>query len=112
MVPYHGEQSSCFIFSDFHIFFQVGLGMLVIVFVVMVQLLVDWGRGTAWGLPLQRPPRSPRSRGLQGIQGLQGLQSLQGLQGLLGVQGVQGLQGLQVLEGLQGLQGLKDLQGL
>ena len=47
MVPYHGEQSSCFIFSDFHIFFQVGLGMLVIVFVVMVQLLVDWGRGTA-----------------------------------------------------------------
>ena len=47
MVPYHGEQSFCFIFSDFHIFFQVGLGMLVIVFVVMVQLLVDWGRGTA-----------------------------------------------------------------
>jgi len=26
---------------------MVGLGMLVIVFVVMVQLLVDWGRGTA-----------------------------------------------------------------
>ena len=26
---------------------QVGLGMLVIVLVVMVQLLVDWGRGTA-----------------------------------------------------------------
>ena len=47
MVPYHGEKSSCFIFSDFHFLFQVGLGMLVIVFVVMVQLLVDWGRGTA-----------------------------------------------------------------